>query len=70
MQYTFEVVVIMHREGDELSIVRQITNLYHSVVMELVERWTREYRSNGWQVSKVYEQNYKFITSDNLYEHD
>lgn len=70
MDYTFEVVVILLRDGDELSIVRRCTSLYKTVVMELVEQWTKEYRENGWQISRIYEQNYKFVTTDNLYEHE
>jgi predicted nuclease of restriction endonuclease-like RecB superfamily len=70
MDYTFEVVVILVRDGDELGLVRKVTSLYKTVVMELVKQWTQEYRDNGWQITRIYEQNYRFVNPDNLYEHD
>ncbi len=68
MAYTFEVVIVMERAGDELSIVRKTHHLYHHAVMQLVERWTNLYRKDGWRVKRVYEQNFDFVL-DPPYEH-
>lgn len=68
MAYTFEVVIIMKRDDDELSIVRKTHHLYHHAVMQLVEMWTKLYRQDGWHVFRVYEQNFEFVL-DHPYEH-
>lgn len=68
MAYTFEVVIIMARDGDELSIVRKTHHLYHHAVMQLVERWTKLHRQDGWKVVRIYEQNFDFVL-DTPYEH-
>ena len=69
MMYKFQVVVVMEKDGDELSIVRGTHKLYHSVIMDLVESWTRLYRQNGWKVKSIYEQNFEFIEGEEWYEH-
>lgn len=68
MAYTFEVVIVMEREGDELSIVRKTHHLYHHAVMQLVESWTKLHRQDGWKIKRIYEQNFDFVL-DTPYEH-
>lgn len=69
MVYRFEVVIVMVRDDEELSIVRKTHSLYHTVIMHVVESWTRLYRKDGWKIRSITEQNFEFIQGEDWYEH-
>ena len=69
MVYRFQVVIVLKRDDEELTLVRGTHRLYHSVVMHLVESWTRLYRKEGWKIFTISEQNFEFVQGEDWYEH-
>lgn len=63
--YTFQIVIILIRDEDELSIVRDSHSLYATVVMQTVYHHSKPYLDNGWKLHKYYTQNYEFLTTTN-----
>lgn len=67
-EYTFQIVIILIRGNDELSIVRDSHSLYASVIMQTVYYHAKPLLEDGWKLREYYTQNYEFLTPT-PYEH-
>ena len=60
-EYTFQIVVILRRDNDEISLVRETHSLYVHLVLELAYAFAKPYLDEGYQLHKFYSQNYVFL---------
>lgn len=64
-EYTFEIVIILVRDGDELSLVKKSHSLYESVIPQTVYHHIVDFLNEDWKLREFYTQNYRFVTNNN-----
>jgi hypothetical protein len=67
-EYTFQVVIILVKNGDELGLVRESHSLYINHIMDFVYHIAKPYLADGYQLHKYYLQNFNF-RPDKIQEH-
>lgn len=67
-EYIFEIVIILVRGDDELSLVKKSHSLYESVIMQTVFHHISDLLNQDWKLREYYTQNYVFLEGDK-YEH-
>jgi len=60
-EYTFQIVIILIRGLDEVSLVRESHSLYSTVVIETVYHHAKPYLDEGYTLHKFYLQNFNFL---------
>lgn len=65
-EYTFQIVIILIRGDNELSLIKKSHSLYATVVLETAYHYVKPFLDEGYKMHKVYTQNYEFVTGELL----
>jgi hypothetical protein len=63
-EYTFQIVIILIRGDNELSLVRNSHSLYATAILETVYHYAKPFLDDGYKLHKFYTQNYEFVEGE------
>jgi len=60
-EFTFQIVIILIRDDNELSLVRESHSLYFTVIPQTAYHHAKPYLDEGYKLHRFYAQNFEFI---------
>ena len=60
-EFTFQIVIVLIRGNDELSLVRDSHSLYFTVIPETAYHHAKPFLNDGYKLHRFYAQNFEFI---------